>query len=252
MSDNTKRFSGKVEAYERYRERYPTDAVLNLLRQWCNLTPAQTVADIGAGTGMLSEVFLENGNRVIAVEPNEDMRQACEALHDRWPRLEVVNATAEATSLSDASVDIVAAGRAFHWFDTQRALAEFQRILKPGGWVALVSLGREHAASEQNFAFEKIMTNFGTDPTYSRERYRVHERLEELFPVELHREEIPGEQQLDWDTLEGFMQSLSMVPPKDSPKYHLFEAALREHFQAHAHNGLLTMKTTCWVSAGRL
>jgi SAM-dependent methyltransferase len=252
MGDHTQRFTGKVEAYERYRQRYPAEEVLALLREWCGLQPEWLVADVGAGTGMLAEVFLENGNRVIAAEPNDDMRAACEALKEAWPGLEVVDATAEATGLVDASVEVVAAGRAFHWFDTERALVEFKRVLKLQGWVVLVSLGRAHGESEQSVAFEAMLKGFGTDASYTRDRYRVHDRLEELFPAELHCAEIAGEQQLDWETLVGFMQSLSMVPAMESPGYAAFEAELRRYFDAYSQEGELMMKTTCWVSAGRM
>ena len=118
--------------YKKYRMRYPT-SVVAVLRERCGLRPADLIADVGAGTGMLSELFLETGNRVIAIEPNAEMRQACEGLVARYPKLRIVNATAEATSLEEASVDLVTVGRAFHWFDRERTLAEFKRILKPGG-----------------------------------------------------------------------------------------------------------------------
>jgi ubiquinone/menaquinone biosynthesis C-methylase UbiE len=251
MADNTQRFTGKAEAYERFRERYPAAEVLTRLKDWCGLQPQWAIADVGAGTGMLAEVFLENGNPVIAIEPNEEMRIACERMKPRWPQLEVIDATAEATTLADASVEMVAAGRAFHWFETQLALAEFRRILKPGGWVALVSAGRTDADTEQARDFERLLVELGNDHTYARATYRVHDRLEDLF-ADLHQAEIPGEQQLDWETLQGFTQSLSIVPRRGSPTFEVFEAGLRTHFERFSHNGILTVQTTCWISAGRL
>ena len=251
MSDATQRFTGKVEAYERYRERYPAENVLAQLREWCGLRANWVIADVGAGTGMLAEVFLENGNRVIAIEPNEEMRVACERLKERWQGLEVVDATAEATGLVDASVEMVAAGRAFHWFDTQRALAEFRRVLKPGGWVALVSAGRAYVETEQALDFERVLVEFGTDHSYARSTYRVHDKLEELF-IDLHKAEIPGEQRMDWETLRGFAQSVSVVPQRGTPGFEMFEVELRKHFEKFARGEILTMPTTCWISAGRL
>ncbi|HVG26159.1 MAG TPA: class I SAM-dependent methyltransferase, partial [Acidobacteriaceae bacterium] len=178
MSGNTRRFSGRVQAYERYRQRYPAEAVLERLRDWCGLTPAWRVADVGAGTGMLSEVFLENGNDVVAVEPNAEMREVCEGLRSRWPGLRVVEATAEATELEDGSVEMVAAGRAFHWFDEERALAEFRRVLAPEGWVVLVSVGRATEPDAQSAAMERVFVEFGTDFAYVRGGHRTHERME--------------------------------------------------------------------------
>jgi ubiquinone/menaquinone biosynthesis C-methylase UbiE len=250
MADDTQRFTGRVEAYERYRERYPTTAVLALLRQWCGLTPEWTVADIGAGTGMLAEVFLENGNRVVAVEPNAEMRSACEMLRERWPKLDVVDATAEDTGLEDASVEMVAAGRAFHWFDTEKSLAEFRRVLKPGGWVVLTTARRAQDANEQSRAFETLLIEFGRDYAKLREKYRVHEELGGLF-AELHQEEIHGEQQLDWESFGGLTHSLSASPKPGEDRYEAFQVELRKFFERYAHDGVLTIVTSCWVSAGR-
>src|ERR1700761_4051618 len=100
MAGNTERFTGRVAEYARYRERYDPQVVLPLLREWCGLTPEWTVADVGAGTGMLAEVFLANGNRVIAVEPNAEMRAACARELANEPRLEIVAGTGEATGLA--------------------------------------------------------------------------------------------------------------------------------------------------------
>src|SRR4051812_50109227 len=75
MPDHTQRFTGRAEDYDRYRQRYPADTVLDRLRNWCGLTPSWRIADIGAGTGMLAEGFLAHGKPVIAVEPNPDMRR---------------------------------------------------------------------------------------------------------------------------------------------------------------------------------
>ncbi|MBW8748400.1 MAG: class I SAM-dependent methyltransferase [Acidobacteria bacterium] len=136
---HTERFTGRASAYQQYRLGYPAAEVTHTLREWTGLRSADTVADIGAGTGMLTELFLNNGNPTIAIEPNAEMQAACAAQYGGHSNLTLVDATAEATTLSDHSVDLIAAGRAFHWFDHARALPEFQRILKSGGWVALVS-----------------------------------------------------------------------------------------------------------------
>src|ERR1700735_4594300 len=94
--ENTERFTGRVAEYEKYRLRYPV-AVIQTLVDRCGLEREDLVADVGAGTGMLSELFLEFGNAVGAVEPNEEMRAACERLASAWPGLTVKAATAEET-----------------------------------------------------------------------------------------------------------------------------------------------------------
>jgi ubiquinone/menaquinone biosynthesis C-methylase UbiE len=249
---NTERFTGRVANYDRYRQRYPAAAVLEQLTSWCGLQPDWTVADIGAGTGMLAEVFLQNGHRVLAVEPNEEMRAACERLASSWPRLTVLDGSAEATGLADASVDLVAAGRAFHWFDVPRALAEFRRVMRPQGWMTLISLGRAQAGDAQSTAFERVLRDHAIDPNYRGSGYRVPRDLQDLFASDYHETQIHGEQQLEWDALLGSALSYSVTPNEDAPGYPAFVEALRSHFDTYAVAGTITMPTTCWITAGRL
>src|SRR5688572_27319071 len=137
MLDPTKRFTNRVDNYLKFRPRYPTE-IIALLEKDCALTPDSVIADVGSGTGFLSELFLRNGNQVFGVEPNAEMRAAGERLLADYPNFASINATAEATTLPDSSVDFVTAGQAFHWFDREKARVEFQRILKADGWVVIV------------------------------------------------------------------------------------------------------------------
>ena len=136
-TDPTKRFSNRVENYRKYRPRYPK-AIIPLLEQECGLTHDARIADIGSGTGLLAELFLEHGNRVFGIEPNLEMRAAGDKLLAKYPNFSSTDATAEATTLADSSVDFVTVGQAFHWFDRDRAGKEFERILKDGGWVVII------------------------------------------------------------------------------------------------------------------
>jgi ubiquinone/menaquinone biosynthesis C-methylase UbiE len=249
---NTDRFTGRAETYDRFRLRYPSDTILALLRAWCGLQSDWLVADIGAGTGMLSEVFLANGNPVIAIEPNEEMRSVCKQLLPTRPLLEVQNSTAEATGLADASINMVAAGRAFHWFDIPRALTEFRRILEPHGWLVLISLGRDKGDDPQSRDFEHLLTHHGIDDNYARAGFRVHENLHEFFATDHHHAEIDGHQQLDWETFLGQTNSLSIVPKIGDPRFETFHHLLRDYFETYASNGILTAPTKCWIDAGRL
>ena len=262
MSDNTQRFTGRAEDYDRYRQRYPTQEILTRLRAWCVLTPAWLIADVGAGTGMLAEVFLENGNRVLAIEPNADMRDQMRAfveghLGHPAPLLDVLDATAEATTLADASIDLVAIGRAFHWFDKERALAEFRRILKPGGWVALIAGDRDRDSKDPTYrpqidAYEEMMSSHGIDYTGAvRSGYRTYDKMEMLFDGEFHHVQLPGLRQLDWDTFRGHTMSLSVSPQPDHPNHAVFKRALRQYFDAYSRNGVFTMPTLCWITAAR-
>ncbi|MEI9933845.1 MAG: class I SAM-dependent methyltransferase [Ferruginibacter sp.] len=119
MSDNnsTTRFSNRVNDYIKYRPHYPND-IVNFLQENYGLTSQDTVADIGAGTGISSRLFLNNDYTVIAVEPNTEMRNAAWNDLQHFKKCSIVAGTAENTLLPDSSVDVILAAQAFHWFDT--------------------------------------------------------------------------------------------------------------------------------------
>lgn len=261
MTDNTQRFTGRAEVYDLYRQRYPTEEILAHLRDWCGLTPQWLVADVGAGTGMLAEVFLANGNRVLAIEPNVDMREQMhktfDGLGNCWPSLEIIDATAEATTLPDASVDLVAVGRAFHWFDKDRALAEFRRILKPEGWITLVATDRSRdsvanpAFHDQIEGFENLLAAHGTDYQRARSGYRSYQPMDNFLDGELHQAQLHGCRQMDWTAFRGYLISLSVTPQPDDRAFAEFEKELRVYFERFEQKGMITLPTICWISAGR-
>lgn len=134
-SDTTplNRFSDRAADYVKYRPSYPTAAIDKILQGLSS--PSQLVAaDIGAGTGISSRLLAERKIKVVAIEPNEAMRKA--AFSDQ--EVEYRDATAEATGLPDASVDLVTCFQSFHWFDVETTLLEFHRILKSSGRLALI------------------------------------------------------------------------------------------------------------------
>ena len=253
MSGNTERFTGREAVYAAYRERYDPEIVLPLLREWCGLSPEWTIADIGAGTGMLSDVFLANGNPVIAVEPNDGMRATCAELHRGDPLLTAVNGTAEATGLAAESIDMVVAGRALHWFDLNAAMAEFRRLLKPPAWVAAVAFGRAKVGREENEALEEILRPYTPSGEGTRATYAVYDRFKEHFAAgELRQAQVPGEVRMDWKTLRGYAMSLSHCPLPEASGFPDFEASLAEFFAQYQIAGNLTLATRYWIDAGRL
>src|ERR1035438_9068399 len=145
--DTVARFSNRAQDYAKYRPHYSPD-VVQALREACGLRPEHVVADIGCGPGLLAEILLENGNRVIGVEPNLDMRKAGEQYLGRFGNFSMIDGSAEHTTLAEKSVNFVVAGQAFHWFRPEQAKTEFARILKPGGWTVLRS--EEHTSELQS------------------------------------------------------------------------------------------------------
>ena len=130
-------FSTKVADYVASRPDY-APALLTTLRERCGLAAGAGIADVGAGTGILSRSLLERGYQVIAVEPNAAMRAAADAALAGRTGYRSVAGSAETMPLAAGSVDLITAAQAFHWFDPEPARRECLRVLKPHGQVALI------------------------------------------------------------------------------------------------------------------
>jgi SAM-dependent methyltransferase len=118
-------FGPAADLYDRIRPRYPVEAI-----RWILGDRPITVVDLGAGTGILSRQLTGLGYEVIPVEPDPQMRIK---LNEAGGAPAAVAGSAEAIPVSDASVDAVVAGQAYHWFDPAKAHPEIARVLKPGG-----------------------------------------------------------------------------------------------------------------------
>ena len=236
MPDSITRFSDRVESYIKFRPGYPS-GVLDLLRDECGLIPTSIVADIGSGTGKLSELFLQNGNKVFCVEPNESMRLAAERLLSGYESFISIDGSAEDTSLPESSVDFVIAGQAFHWFDQQKARQEFMRILKPGGWVALVWNERRLNASPFLIAYEDLLLRFGTD--YEKIRHEnVTAGLERFFaPAKMKTARFENIQKFDLEGLRGRILSTSYAPGPTHASFPSMMNELANLFREHQEQG---------------
>jgi SAM-dependent methyltransferase len=251
-ADPKRRFSNRVEDYIRYRPGYPP-GVLDALREECGLAPESVVADVGSGTGLLSQVFLENGNFTYGVEPNAEMREAGERLLKEYPRFRSVAGSAEATTLADAIVDFVAAGQAFHWFEPNAARAEFRRVLRPGGWLVVIWNERKKDGNAFQRDYERLLREFGTDYEQVAATYPTDGRLEKFFGARAYgKRMLPNEQVFDFDGLRGRLLSSSYAPAKGHPKHEPMLAELRRLFDAHAKGGRMRVEYNTRVYYGRL
>jgi SAM-dependent methyltransferase len=249
---NAARFTGRVEAYRRYRPRYPRE-IIPLLVDRSSLAPSSVVADIGAGTGMLAELFLEHGNQVLAVEPNAEMRAACAELAAQYPRLRCINGTAEQTGLANQSVDFIAVGRAFHWFDHSRCRPEFLRVLRPNGWMLIAGLGPRRGSEPVEQDYEKVLDTHGIDYAAHRNRYAIGHAARQFFGSdEVEKAEFPGIERLNYQALEGRMLSLSVTPRPDDPRFPAFRQALKAYFEQYQVNGEIDLPTNCKIYFGHL
>jgi formamidopyrimidine-DNA glycosylase len=231
----TVRFSDRVDNYVRYRPNYP-DAIMSCLGREAELTPDWVIADVGAGTGILSAKFLKHGNVVYAVEPNDEMRAAAEEQLRGIAGFISIKATAEETTLSAGSVDLIVAGQAFHWFDQDRARAEFLRILKPRGWVAL--LWNTHKTDSTPFMreYEQLLQTFSIDYRQVDRRNSTAESLGKFSPY-LQKRTFPNAQEFDFAGLKGRLLSSSYAPLPGHLNFAPMMAELERIFTRHEIGG---------------
>lgn len=234
--DATTRFTNRVDDYVRYRPGYPP-GVIETLREEAGLGPGRSVADVGSGTGIFSRLLLEAGAEVWAVEPNEAMRVAAETALGGEPRFRSVAAAAEATTLPDASMDLVVAAQAFHWFDMDAARAEFARILRPGGKVAVVFNNRRDRSTPFLVEYEELMHRFATDYAKVDHRKVDRGRLLGFYGGGFEVRAFPHAQELDWKGLRGRLLSASYAPAAGHPNHQPMMAALARLFAEHEEEG---------------
>ena len=252
FTDAKQRFSNRVTDYVRYRPGYPAE-ILPLLQTWTHFRPEHVVADIGSGTGLLSKLFVDFGNRVFGVEPNAEMRAAGEEFLDAYPNFTSIAGSAEATTLPSDSVDFVAAGQAFHWFQMPAARNEFHRILKPGGRVLVI--WNERLLDETAFLreYEELLNRFGTDYSKVSESYPRAEQMLEFYGAnEFTSHALPNFQEFDFEGLSGRLRSSSYAPPPGHPQFEPMMKELRRLFDAHHQGGVVRMDYRTRVYAGKL
>lgn len=252
MSGNVERFSTRVENYIKYRPGYPPE-VLGLLGEECGLRPASVVADVGSGTGILSELFLKNGNRVYGVEPNREMREAGARLLAGYANFVSVEGHAEATTLEGASIDFVTAGQAMHWFEREAARREFARVLRAGGWVVVIWNERLTEGTPFLEAYERLLLDYGTDYREVSHKYAEVSLIEPFFGAGRYRfQAFPNRQVFDLDGLRGRLLSASYVPEPGHPDFPPMMRALGALFDEHARDGRVFVEYETKVYYGQL
>jgi ubiquinone/menaquinone biosynthesis C-methylase UbiE len=234
----TTRFSNRVSNYAKYRPSYP-EAVIDFLQQAIGLKKEWTIADIGSGTGIFSELLLRNGYKVWGVEPNKEMREEAEKTLAGYKKFTSINAKAEQTFLTGNSIDLLTIAQAFHWMDRAAAKEEFLRILKPKGFIAMLwNIRSTHTPFLK--AFEELKIKFGTD--YKASRMMKEKDIAAFFqPKPLTQKYFNHEQILDYESLKGQLLSSSYIP-LEGEKHKQMIVALESLFNDYHENGFVKIE----------
>lgn len=234
--NTVERFSNRVANYVKYRPGYPVK-VIDFFKEQLGLTPASLVADIGCGTGLSAKIFLDNGNTVYGIEPNDAMRDAAEEFLKDFPNFKSFDGTSEATNLPNASIDYLIAAQAFHWFEPEGTRREFKRILKPAGYVALIWNERQTDSTPFLREYEQLLLKYGNDYKEVRHEQITSEVLSAFFLVPSAQATFPNEQIFDFDGLKGRMLSSSYMPSETDAAYEPMVKELESLFAKHTESG---------------
>jgi SAM-dependent methyltransferase len=228
---NTERFTGRAELYDSYRPKYP-DSMYDYI---CGkiMNTVGVIADIGAGTGILSAGFLKRGNTVYCVEPNRDMRTILENRFRHFNGFVSTSGTADNTLLKDDSIKLVTAAQAFHWFDTVAFSAECRRILCRGGNVAVIYNKRNESSP---FIQELTSLRERSVPSpVKNEPFK--EALGTFFKGGYNFETFENNLTVDLDSFVGNMLSSSTAPLKGEAGYQEYVRELKQLFGKYENGG---------------
>jgi SAM-dependent methyltransferase len=250
VEDAKTRFSARVSDYVKYRPGYPADVVAHLKGE-VGLSEGWVVADVGAGTGISSRLFLDAGCEVIGVEPNREMRDAMGRLLGGYPRFRAVEGAAEGTGLEAGSVDLVVCAQAFHWFDVHAARGEFARVLRPGGSVALMWNDRDRRSALLG-GYDALLVKYCEDYGKVRHDRVPEERVRAFFTSGCREAEFANRQEFDFDGLKGRLMSSSYAPLEGHPNHGPMLRGLRDLFDGHQVGGTVTFAYRTRLFHGRL
>ena len=243
-------FSAKVADYVASRPDYPA-ALFEALAAHAGLGSGAVVADVGAGTGLLTQGLLQRGAHVIAIEPNPAMRAASDHLLAGHSAYQSAEGSAEAMPLANASVDLITAAQAFHWFDVVPARAECLRVLKSTGQVALIWNDRRHGDALHD-ALDAVFAEFGGARRAALLAHEDRRDAPSFFSVHRAREFAwPHEHRLDAPALASLVFSRSYIPARDSAAGRDAKRAVSALFDRFAERGSVAVRYTTVAMIGR-
>lgn len=234
----TGRFANRADNYLQYRPAYPTE-ILRFLNQTMGLAQAHRVADIGSGTGLFAELFLKDGYSVTGVEPDAAMRKAAQERLGQYNLFTSLATRAESTGIEKETIDLVTVAQAFHWMDAELTRKEFERILTPGGAVAIASTVRKKYTPFLA-GYHQLKQTFRLEPLPA---LSDDTRINHFFGKrEVHFQSFPHRHWLDFDGLKGLLLSSSNIPLPGHTSYDTMISTLVQLFVVYNKNGFVEME----------
>ncbi|MDR1694868.1 MAG: class I SAM-dependent methyltransferase [Lactobacillaceae bacterium] len=239
MTDNTKKFLGKADAYDKGRPNYSQDALFYMEK--CGVNKNAVTADIGSGTGILSKQLLDLEAEVYAVEPNEEMRAKAEKNLAGYAKFHSVSGSAENTLLNNHSIDFVTVAQAFHWFDPELFKNECRRILKPNGKIFLLWNNGIKAGDMRDECYDLYEKYNPRDKKNSKNK-DTEEAVQKFFK-NFEAKKFDNEITYNKETFVAYHLSISAtLTPKDK-EFKTFVSELEDIFDKYQKRGII--RTSC-------
>lgn len=227
-------FNNKAKDYAVGRPTYPEE-ILNKFKE-LGVNHSSTIADIGAGTGLLTHILCKLGCEVLAIEPNSEMLDECRNYCSNDTNIKYIAATAENTQLEDHSVDVITIAQAFHWFDKQLCRMEFKRILKDNGYIITIWNDMQE---DTDFTKEymNIIHKYEIKTTAGNTYFDPHKEKLNFFGQDYLKAYFDNWQRITEDELICNAVSLSYTPSKSDKDYEKFVNEIRNLFYRHQEKG---------------
>lgn len=245
--DNTNKFTGKAVSYQKYRPEYPNECISFILKR-SKVTKDSVIADIGAGTGKLTKLFLDKGFKVIAVEPNSDMINTLKDTLRNYENLVEVNlSSAENTKIASNSTDLITVAQAFHWFEPDLFKAECKRILKSNGYVAIL-------ANLLNLSFDmeiKIKEIHEKYTDYCFDKFK-NSSITDFFNNSFFLKDFENNILLNEEEFVGLFNTMSYSLKETDKMYDEYITEFKKLFNEYSNNGFITLHHITKCCIGRL
>ena len=250
---NEDKFNHLADIYEKYRPSYPEEYIKDIIIK-CHLDSESLVADIGAGTGILTRQFLNNNIQIVGVEPNQDMRKILKRL-EKNPNFRSIDGTAEHTNLEDNSIDLIVVAQAFHWFDKEKFKKECKRILKPNGkvWILWNQLDETKEIVKEQKRIDDEYTNRFQEVNGILDANKKEEQIQGFFQGNIYEKKVVDNPlENDKERFIGANLSKSYSLKKENPNYDNYIEAFGQIFDRYSENGKVMIPNKTYGYLGKV
>ena len=250
---NEDKFNHLADIYEKYRPSYPQKYVEDIIEK-CHLNFESLVADIGAGTGILTRQLLHNNLKVVGVEPNPDMRKVLKKLETN-KNFRAIEGTAEHTNLENNSIDLVVVAQAFHWFDKEKFKEECKRILKPNGsvWILWNQLDENEEIVKEQERIDDQYTNRFQEVNGILSATKKEEKIQGFFKDNRYETKVVDNPlENNKERFIGSNLSKSYSLKKEDRNYNNYIKAFGEVFDKYSENGMVIIPNKTYGYLGKV